>query len=776
MRCWKFFRRTSPVGLLLLVSLLVAWSPASAEGNASTAVQVCPTCANRTIEAAIAAAEPGDTILVRGGVYQGPLIVTKSVKLQGVDWPVVDGGNRGTVVRITAPDTTLQGFVVRNGGTSYDREDSGISVEAARGQVIGNRFENDLFGVYLRNAPDSLVQGNSIVGKPLPEPLRGDAIKVWYSPRAQIVGNDVKDARDCLIWFSDHSIIRDNVVSGGRYGFHFMYGNGSLIEHNRLENNSVGIYLMYGRNMTVRSNLLFGSRGPSGDGLGLKEIDGVEVDNNVVVDNRVGIYVDNSPLSSGIYNHYRGNVVAYNDEGLALLPVDRNNVFTRNSLIDNVQQVAVLGGGRLGDNQWEVDGAGNFWSDYVGYDANGDGVGDVPYQPRQFSEQLMDTWPVLQLFRFSIAAGAVDFAARSFPIFASQPVLIDSAPLTSPIFPAGTPLPERAAPWPSRMLAVGLLVATGLVLKWSRATKESPAVSVIKAGTLEGSRQDAVIEVQNLTKRYSDKLAIHNVSFTVPPGQSIALWGPNGAGKTTILRCLLGQTRYDGRITIAGLSPASDGKEIRALIGYVPQEPLTFDLTVSELCALIAGLRGVPRSQIVPHLERFGLADTLSQPVTTLSGGMKQKLALALALFGDPPILLLDEPTANLDSKSHGELLGLLLSLKRQGRNLVFTSHRWAEVKALADQVVLLEHGEQIGVKQPSTTDLSEGPELTLRVLLGPNDLQQAHDLLVGHGFATRRNGTSVAVKVPTHRKADPLILLSQSGYPVVDFDLEGDQ
>ena len=194
------------------------------------------------------------------------------------------------------------------------------------------------------------------------------------SHRTQILENDVHASRDLLVWYSNDVVVRDNTVKEGRYGFHFMNSDNGLVEHNSLVDNSVGIYLMYGKQFTIQNNLIEGSRGPSGHGLGLKEIDGVEVEGNIIHNNRIGVYIDNSPLSPDVYNHFRENLIAFNDSGLGMLPASRDNVFTRNSMIENLEQVTVLGGGPIGDNQWSVDGFGNFWSDYVGYDANGDGM------------------------------------------------------------------------------------------------------------------------------------------------------------------------------------------------------------------------------------------------------------------------------------------------------------------------------------------------------------------------------------------------------------------
>ena len=316
-------------------------------------------------------------------------------------------------------------------------------------------------------APDLLIQGNTIVGMDVEMGIRGDGIKVWYSQRTQIIDNYVERSRDLLVWYSNGTVIRDNTVRDGRYGFHFMNSDDGLAEHNRLFDNSVGIYLMYGKHFTIKDNLLQGSRGPSGHGLGIKEVDGVEVEGNIFYDNRIGVYIDNSPLSPDLYNHFTTNLIAFNDIGLGLLPSTTNNVFTQNSLVDNLEQVTVLGGGQLGENQWAVEGVGNFWSDYAGYDANGDGIGDLPFRSEQLSEHLMSSWPVLQLYRFSVAEAAVDFGARAVPLFRNEPKFIDPNPLVEPVIPVNAARPEyNTNQQTTRLWAIGLLAFAGLAMFW----------------------------------------------------------------------------------------------------------------------------------------------------------------------------------------------------------------------------------------------------------------------------------------------------------------------
>jgi ABC-type multidrug transport system ATPase subunit len=206
---------------------------------------------------------------------------------------------------------------------------------------------------------------------------------------------------------------------------------------------------------------------------------------------------------------------------------------------------------------------------------------------------------------------------------------------------------------------------------------------------------ESILSVKSLTKKYGRLTVLDEVSFSVGPGSIVALLGANGAGKTTTFKCILGMTDFRGQIEVAGKSVAKAGKEVRALVGYLPQTPgFSDDDTCFQALRFLADLRGVSVSRIGPLLEKVNLVAQRDVRIRELSGGMRQRLALAAALLSDPPLLLLDEPTANLDAQSREELHALLAQLRQEGRTVILSTHFVEHVADLCDRVILLGAGK----------------------------------------------------------------------------------
>lgn len=450
----------SLIPLLLLLLALVPTVQAQSQGRIVT-----PQGEFHSLAEALDQAEAGDTVEVYGGVYEGPLLLDKPVELVGYDWPVIDGGGQGTVVKLAAPDIAIRGFVIRDSGDSLAEENSGIAVEAPGALLENNRLENTLFGIYLREANNSTIRDNNISSKDLPVPRRGDPIRVWYSNDVLIEDNLVKKGRDVVLWYSERLTVRGNEVSDGRYGLHFMYCDDATIENNLLTDNSVGTFLMYSRRLNLLNNTIAHNRGPSGFGVGLKDMDDAIIENNLFLDNRIGAHLDNSPREVNSVGRFEGNVFAFNDVGVNLMPSVRRNQFVSNSFVENEEQVAIAGrGGRSQDNAWTIDGQGNYWSDYVGYDGDADGLGDVPYKSERLFENLMDQNSSLRLFLYSPAEQAVDFAARAIPFVKPQPKMTDEAPLMEPVMPEGLPAVPETSQQPMWLISLGMLLLAVILL------------------------------------------------------------------------------------------------------------------------------------------------------------------------------------------------------------------------------------------------------------------------------------------------------------------------
>lgn len=203
------------------------------------------------------------------------------------------------------------------------------------------------------------------------------------------------------------------------------------------------------------------------------------------------------------------------------------------------------------------------------------------------------------------------------------------------------------------------------------------------------------VAVTGLHKRFGPLRVIQGVDLELAPGRVTALVGPNASGKSTLIKCVLGLVRPDeGRITVMGERVKED-PHYRRLIGYMPQSAsFPENLTGREVLGLLADLRAGEPADDAELRERLDLAEaTLSQLVRTLSGGTRQKLNALVALRYDPPILILDEPTASLDPMASAALKDLVRARAQGGSAVLLTSHVMAEVEELADDLLYLVEG-----------------------------------------------------------------------------------
>ena len=234
------------------------------------------------------------------------------------------------------------------------------------------------------------------------------------------------------------------------------------------------------------------------------------------------------------------------------------------------------------------------------------------------------------------------------------------------------------------------------------------------------------IQVRNLTKRFKDCAAVNDVSFDVEAGETFALLGPNGSGKTTTLKCMVGLSLpTSGNISIEGFDILRNGREAKRLMSFLPQRVGFSDqLTGREVLEFYCRLRRIPTRRIdetlnTPNFQFNGFFD---KSVSQFSGGMMQRLGLAVACLPETPVLVLDEPTVSLDPNGAIQFREFLASLKREGKTIVFSSHMLADVEQLADRVAILVGGKLVALQSIAALRAELMSSSRMRVVLSNPD------------------------------------------------------
>jgi ABC-2 type transport system ATP-binding protein len=251
-----------------------------------------------------------------------------------------------------------------------------------------------------------------------------------------------------------------------------------------------------------------------------------------------------------------------------------------------------------------------------------------------------------------------------------------------------------------------------------------------------------VIEVEHLSKRYGDTVAVADVSLTVREGEVFCLLGPNGAGKSTTTEILEGyRTRSGGTVSVLGRDPERGERQLRERLGIVLQEcGVPAELTVGELLAMYG--RPYPRRRPAGELlEIVGLEDRRDVRAGALSGGQRRRLDLALALVGDPDLIFLDEPTTGFDPSARREAWAAIRNLCGLGRTVFLTTHFMDEAQALADRVAVVRAGRIVAEGTPDELGGRRDLPASIRFLVAP-----AAGLPEIAGADVRRDGERVVV------------------------------
>ncbi len=284
-----------------------------------------------------------------------------------------------------------------------------------------------------------------------------------------------------------------------------------------------------------------------------------------------------------------------------------------------------------------------------------------------------------------------------------------------------------------------------------------------------------MLDVAAVGKRYGDTQALEAVSVAVAPGEVLALVGANGAGKSTLIKCVAGLVRHAGAVHVGGIDVARRPKQARRLIGYLPQQPaLHAELSVRETALFYADLKGVPHDRARAGVEAVGLGEYADRPAGALSGGMRQRLALAIALLADPPLLVLDEPSAGLDIAARLELRRLVHEQRARGTAVLLSTHWLEDVPYIADRVLVLDHGRMQSLGSASEFEALAAPTSRLYLRLngrGPEAVPLIRELLPEH--AVEYAGDWLVVTCAAARKAGVVEAVVEAGIAILDLRVE---
>lgn len=376
-----------------------------------------------SIKHAIQLASENDKIIIESGVYaEGNIMVDKSISILGNDFPVVDGKGEGEIFTVRANNVQISGLLIINSGVSYLEENAGIKLqEVVNCEIIGNKFYNNFFAIYLAKSANCVISNNYIEGIKKRETNSGNGIHLWYCQKIDLTRNTIKNHRDGIYFeFVRNGKILNNFSSGNlRYGLHFMFSDSCEYKGNTFENNGAGVAVMYTKNVLMHDNFFKHNWGTASYGILLKDITDSRIISNHFEENTIGIYIEGCNRVLVEKNQFLKNGWA-----IKLMANSMGNFFFDNNFLANSFDVST--NSEQNFNTFDK----NYWSNYSGYDLDKDGFGDVPFRPVTMFSMMVERQPTSLILLNSLFVKMLDIAESIIPAFTPK-ALTDSKPRMS---------------------------------------------------------------------------------------------------------------------------------------------------------------------------------------------------------------------------------------------------------------------------------------------------------------------------------------------------------
>jgi nitrous oxidase accessory protein len=386
--------------------------------------------AGAPLQALVDEAAAGDVLCLAAGRYQGPLAIRSGLTLWGPPGAVIASAGTGTTVRVTGAGTRIAGLTIDGSGGRYDQLDGALLIAADDVTIEGVTIVRATYGLMVEKAKRTRLIGNHVIGSRDPSiGLRGDSMRLWETDDAEVADNVVEDGRDLVVWYSRRAHVHDNRVLRARYGTHFMYSHDARVEANSYLDVTVGVFVMYSHGMELRGNVVANAAGAAGIAFGFKDAGASIIEGNLLVHDEIGIYLDASPQRADERIEIRGNAFRLCRSAIVFHASSHQVTIAANDFGGNETIARVDGGGDALADDWD----GNYFDAYTGYDLDDDGTGDVPFELRSYTGQLVARHPEIGFFAGAPALTLTEAVSRLDPLFKPQALLVDAHPRMAPV-------------------------------------------------------------------------------------------------------------------------------------------------------------------------------------------------------------------------------------------------------------------------------------------------------------------------------------------------------
>jgi nitrous oxidase accessory protein len=374
------------------------------------------------LDAALAAAVDGDVVALAGYRHRGVVVLDKAVTLRGPG--LIDGGGGGHVVNIAAAGARHEGVRVEGSGTDLQRSDACVylGADATGAAVVGVHAERCTFGIYVHETEGVRIADCVVIGSDAGQrSQRGNGIHLFDATRAVVSGNTIRGGRDGIyVSATEHSLIANNRISHTRFGVHYMFSLHNRLQANVASDNVTGFAIMQSGHIEVLRNV---AERNSDHGILFRDATDSRIEANRSERNGEGLF-----FFSSVDNVIARNVVLHNGVGAKVWAGSDRNDVRDNVFIGNRRQIFYVASRDL---VWGHGGRGNLWGDYLGWDQDGDGVGDRPYRVDSFVAHLLYRYPQAALLVRSPGLELLALLAERMPLW-RVPTVIDNHPLTRP--------------------------------------------------------------------------------------------------------------------------------------------------------------------------------------------------------------------------------------------------------------------------------------------------------------------------------------------------------